>query len=125
MKVKGEGENLVGPVIPSVARNLALKTLQDTSCDSWLKAMSQKNRNKPQMRVLLEVLAAATLACLVRTNSALSEAAQDVSGAPAQASKPARLHQNPGGFVLRSQGNLGLDDCRGCENVRNPRDDLD
>ena len=64
------------------------------------------------MRVLLEVLAAATLACLVSTKSALSEAAQDVSAAPAQASKPAPLPQNPGGFVLRSQVNLVLVDVR-------------
>src|SRR5438477_142839 len=74
--------------------------------------MSQKNRNKHQMRVLLEVLAAATLACLVSTNSALTEAAQDVSATPAQVSKPAPLPQNPGGFVLRSQVNLVLVDVR-------------
>src|SRR3989441_805277 len=66
----------------------------------------------PRVRVLLELLGVASLACLAIFRGPSMQAGAIQGGTNAQASTQTSSPQNPGGFVLRSQVNLVLVDVR-------------
>ncbi len=66
----------------------------------------------PSVRVLLELVGAAFLACLASFHGPPMQAGAIQGGTNAQVSTQTSSPQNPGGFVLRSQVNLVLVDVR-------------